>query len=291
LATCPKQICASCQYGKAHRTPLPNPGTPLDAEHLKPADCISVDQIESNTPGLVLTARGTPTNCRYQAATLFCDHASCFIHLTCHFSIGPIEALIAKRAFEKEAALANVPIHKYEADNGIFNSTAWRSSCDVPDQHNEYCSVNAQHQNGIAEWQICTVLERARTMLIHAMHQWPDNKTVDLWPYALKLAADLHNITPGQSGLSSAELFVGVKDKNRLKEFHTFGCPVFVLEPRLQQGHKIPKWEPCSRMAIYLGRSTQHAATVPLVMSIKTGLVSPQYHVVYDDHFTTTKSL
>jgi hypothetical protein len=128
-------------------------------------------------------------------------------------------------------------------------------------------------------------------MLLHAMHKWPDVIRVDLWPYALKLAVGLHNAPPGVSGLSPAEIFAGAKDKNCLKSFHTFGGPVFVLEPRLQAGHKIPKWEPRSRMAIYLGLSPQHASNVPLVLNIKTVLVSPQFHMVYDDHYATMQSL
>jgi hypothetical protein len=128
-------------------------------------------------------------------------------------------------------------------------------------------------------------------MLLHVLNKWPDVVTVSLWPYALRLAVDLHNATPGQSSLSPAEIFAGTKDRNRLADFHAFGCPVFVLEACLQAGHKIPKWEPHSWMAVYLGCSPQHASNVPLVMNIKTGLVSPQYHVVFDDHFTTTQCL
>jgi hypothetical protein len=72
------------------------------------------------------------------------------------------------------------------------------------------------------------------------------------------------------------------------RDFHTFGCPVFVLDPSLQQGQKIPKWKPRARQAIYLGHSPRHAQTVPIVLNLNTGLCSPQYHVVYDDYFTTT---
>jgi hypothetical protein len=120
---------------------------------------------------------------------------------------------------------------------------------------------------------------------------WPDVSTVALWPYALKLAVDLHNAMPGPSDLSPAEIFAGTKDKNRLAAFRTFGPPIFVLEACLQAGHKIPKWEPCSWIAVYLGRSPQHASDVPLVLNIKTGLVSPHYHVVFHDHVMTTQCL
>jgi hypothetical protein len=37
------------------------------------------------------------------------------------------------------------------------------------------------------------IVDQARTMLLHAMHKWPDVITVELWPYALKLAADLQS--------------------------------------------------------------------------------------------------
>ena len=49
----------------------------------------------------------------------------------------------------------------------------------------------------------------------------------------------------------------------------------------------VPKWEPRSRLGIYVGHSPAHAGSVALVLNPKTGLVSPQYHVVYDDQFST----
>jgi hypothetical protein len=63
------------------------------------------------------------------------------------------------------------------------------------------------------------------------------------------------------------------------------------LDPSLQQGRKIPRWKPQSRAGVYLGLSPQHASSVPLVLSTTTGLVSPQFHVVYEVFFTTTKCL
>ena len=44
-------------------------------------------------------------------------------------------------------------------------------------------------------------------------------------------------------------------------------------------------------MAVNLGNSLDHAVNAPLVLNTRSGLVSPQYHVVFDDSFTTTKSL
>jgi hypothetical protein len=104
------------------------------------------------------------------------------------------------------------------------------------------------------------------------------------------MAADIHNATPGPSGLSPEEIFTRQKGKaDRLLDIHTFDCPVFVLEPYLQQGHKIPKWQPREHQTVYLGHSPKHAQTVPIILNLKTGLCSPQYHVVFNDYFTSMK--
>ena len=44
---------------------------------------------------------------------------------------------------------------------------------------------------------------------------------------------------------------------------------------------------PRSRMGVYLGHSPFHAGSVALVFNPKTARVSPQYHVIVDDDFTT----
>ena len=87
--------------------------------------------------------------------------------------------------------------------------------------------------------------------------------------------------------------FSGVAEKNiRLRDFHTFDCPCYVLNSRLQKNSKgVPKWDPQSRLGIYLGRSPSHAGNVALVINPNTGWVSPQYHVVFDDDFTTNPHL
>ena len=67
----------------------------------------------------------------------------------------------------------------------------------------------------------------------------------------------------------------------------SLGCPAYVLDPRRQDGHKLPKWQPQSRQVQYLGASPLHASTVGLVRNLYTGHISPQFHVVYDDFFET----
>jgi hypothetical protein len=72
------------------------------------------------------------------------------------------------------------------------------------------------------------------------------------------------------------------------RDFHPFGCPVFVLDSRLQSaGASIPKWDPRARAGIYLGHSPCHAGSVALVLNPRTLRVSPQFHIVFDDEFST----
>ena len=66
------------------------------------------------------------------------------------------------------------------------------------------------------------------------------------------------------------------------------GWPVFVLESPLQGGPAgLPKLEPRARTGVYLGNSPFHTGSVALVLNNITGNVSPQYHVVFDDTFST----
>jgi hypothetical protein len=90
--------------------------------------------------------------------------------------------------------------------------------------------------------------------------------------------------------MSPLELVCGSKVRVNTLEQHPFGCPAYVLDGDLQNGKKIPKWSSRSRVGIYLGYSPQHARSVGLILSTTTGLVSPQFHVRYDDEFETTKN-
>ena len=55
------------------------------------------------------------------------------------------------------------------------------------------------------------------------------------------------------------------------------------MHEALQAGCKAWKWADRSHMGIYLGLSPQHVHSVGLILSLKTGLVSPQFHLLFDD--------
>jgi hypothetical protein len=77
---------------------------------------------------------------------------------------------------------------------------------------------------------------------------------------------------------------------SQLMNAHPWGCPVYVLDPRLQYGFKILHWEPCSRRGIFMGISPLYARRVGLILNPNSNLLSPQFNCVYDDYFETIHS-
>ena len=55
------------------------------------------------------------------------------------------------------------------------------------------------------------------------------------------------------------------------KAYACLGCPCYVLEPTLQDGHKLAKWKPCSCSTIFVGFSPFHSSLVPLVLNTCSG--------------------
>ena len=84
--------------------------------------------------------------------------------------------------------------------------------------------------------------------------------------------------------------FAQTSDPPSVNRFHTFGCPVYTLDPNLQSGNAQPnKWTDRSKVGIFPGFSREHASTVSLVLNPITELTSPQFHVKHDDRFESTK--
>ena len=93
----------------------------------------------------------------------------------------------------------------------------------------------------------------------------------------------------GEDGRKPMEKILQKEIPPDLSAFHTWGCPVFVLDHRLQGDSKIPKWEPRARVGVFMGHSPVHAGNVALVLNLQTRHVSLQFHVVFDDIFSTVE--
>jgi hypothetical protein len=161
----------------------------------------------------------------------------------------------------------------------------------LPHVDKELSGVGGQHQNRRAERTICTVFSLARALLIHSALYWPEAHDLELWPFAVDYAVWILNNLPSHDGLSPLEKFSRQKfnNYNHLRRAHVWGAPMYVLDPKLQDGHKLPKFNPRSRQGKFVGFSPHHSSNVALVLNRRTGSISPQYHVVFDDYFHTVR--
>ena len=86
LGTIPRKLihaktpkCAGCMYGAMTKRPWRTKAQQNKSKIksvTRPGDCVSIDQLESPTPGFVAQLKGALTKKRYRAATVFVDHAS-----------------------------------------------------------------------------------------------------------------------------------------------------------------------------------------------------------------------
>jgi hypothetical protein len=291
--TAPK--CAACQFGKQGCTPISGrrvtfaDSGALSKDKLLPGQRIFVDQYESRAPGRTFSSKGASSSLKYVGGTLFYDAASGYISIQHQHGLTAAETIQSKIKFEQEASQAGVSVNEYHTDNGVFNAQTFMQEIANKGQGIQFCGVSAHHQNGVAENGIKVVVQNARTMMLHVALRWPGYADQDLWPMAMCHAVHLWNHTPKMStGLAPSEIFSGTKsDCTHLLNAHPWGCPVYILEPKLCDGHKIPKWEPRSRRGQFMGISPNHASCVHLVRNLQTGSITPQYHLVFDDFFET----
>ena len=118
---------------------------------------------------------------RYIGATVFCDHYSDFTYVHLMTKMDADATIKAKEAFERLASESGNVVGHYHADNGLFDTKAFKQSVRVACQTLSFCGVNAHHQNGVAERRIRDVTEGARTALLHAAHHWPKAVHASLW--------------------------------------------------------------------------------------------------------------
>ena len=118
----------------------------------------------------------------------------------------------------------------------------------------------------------------SRALILYAAAHWPHGVNSALWPMAVAHSVHIYNNTPNMQGICPADLFTGeMVPHHRLQDFHTWGCPVFILDPKLQSGQKLPRWQPCSRQGIFMGLSTIHLRDVTLVLNPTTRSITPQF--------------
>ena len=229
----------------------------------------------------------------YSGGCIFVDHASGKVFIEFQTHLNSHETLKAKAVFEEMCRDAGVVPQNYQSDNGsAFSSAEFARKLEVYEQTLRFAGVGVHHHNGVAERSIQTVMSIARTMLLHAALHWPEVSDSQLWPMAVAQAVFLFNHVPDPTtGLSPDDIFGRTRwELSRLNDIHVWGCPVYVLDKQIRDGKSIPRWKPRSKRGVYVGVSSRHAGSVPLVLDLDSGNISPQFHVVFDDWFATVTS-
>jgi hypothetical protein len=58
----------------------------------------------------------------------------------------------------------------------------------------------------------------------------------------------------------------------------------------MQEGTSPPKWTERTTLQVYVGHLHHYSKSAPMVWDPKTKLVSPQFHVMFDDNFDTVQA-
>ena len=282
-------VCKACAFADAKKKAASREGRKVDDRHDDaPGAGVSVDTMEAGTPGLLPSTAGLPPKARYNYCTLYVDHFSRFIYVHMHeFNKGK-DAVLGKAHYERFAGKYGVSIHHIHADNGIFTSKEFIADCDKNKQTRSFCGVGAHWQNGIVERYIGVITTMARKYLLHAQSLWSSVITAELWPYCVQQAVNFHNVCIREDReYCPFALFTGEDPPFIMNDFHVWGCPVYVTDKRVQDSNHIGRWEHRSRQCVYVGHSRDHGNNVYLVWDPVTKHVSPQYHLIFDDKFTT----
>jgi hypothetical protein len=112
-------------------------------------------------------------------------------------------------------------------------------------------------------------------------------------PFAIHHAATIYNKTKRRSheyDLNPWEKITGEHYKLDQTGMHPLFCPVYVLDRRMQEGTSPPKWENTHSTKGLRRHLHHYSKSVPMVWDPKMKLVSPQFHVMFDDNFHTVQA-
>ena len=295
-------LCTACQYAKQRRKT--QPGTIkktvkedvniLKQNKLYPGQETSLDHFECNPLGRLLNTYGKEkSDDKYKGGCIMVDSSSGHTHVELQTCFNSIQTLAAVQAYEKVCGTMGVIPQSYLSDKGSsFTSAEFKTHLEQFEQVMRNPMVGAHHSNGIAERNISTVMSIARAQMHHQALHWPDVADVELWPLAVLHAVFILNRIPREdNGLTPLELFTRRSyHQQKIQEFHVWGCPVYVLDNKLADGKKLPRWKPRSTRYMYVGNSSTQGEGVPLVLCLETGSITSQYHVVFDDFFQTVEA-
>ena len=87
------------------------------------------------------------------------------------------------------------------------------------------------HQNAIVERRIKELTLGSQNFLLHATILWPETVSTMLWPFYFKVANN--SLEMDEDRKTPEKIRFGVELQICPTDYHTWGCPVFVLEAPL----------------------------------------------------------
>ena len=146
-----------------------------------------MDQFQSALPGPLYHSKGcTDATDIFHDGFIFVDHESGYINIRNQVTFSSDEIVKARLLYERDAANYGVCIQAYHTDNGMFTSKDFINALIEKGQHIRFSGAGDAHQNGASECGIKTVIQTARTMLIHyAMFSIQGTITAVLWTMAI----------------------------------------------------------------------------------------------------------
>ena len=296
---------AACEFGNSHRrsnevnTINNNPmkDQELKKYHILPGQMVPTYQYILLDPGRLYHTKGkSDPSDMFSGGCVFIDRSSGYGSINHQVAINATETVKLKLTFEREAQSRIVLIKGYYTDDGIFNVSDFMEELLKKYQKIRFSGASASHQNGAEEHVTNIVVTMESNMLMHADPICPEERiSTDLWPMIMYYAVWVYNPIPGMHyGLSAIEIWSRLRFEpvsETLSNCHVWGCPTYVLEPKLQNpGLNIPNWAPRSRIWVNMGFNKMHSTQVGLDINLLTGSISQHYHVVFDDMFSTVLS-
>ena len=130
--------------------------------------------------------------------------------------------------------------------------------------------------------------------MVHVSLHWT-NRGIDdlsLWTFDVRHDAWSHYRGPNQQyRLTPIEILTKIKaDYWGFIWCHICGCPVYVLDPKLNNDQNILMCNHCARIGKLLDFFNDHSLLVANMRKFQNSYISPQYHAVFDHIFHTVFS-
>jgi hypothetical protein len=213
LVDCCVPKCLACLFGKSTCQLWRVKAKQTGASKLCtfPGQYVSVNQLESPTPGLIAQLKGIPTMKRYTAEMVFINHFSCLSFNHLQSTLSTEDTLQAKKAFERYCESHGVKVMHNHADNGMFVYHAFIEDIKQQNQKITYCGVNAHFQSGVAEKCIWDLQDLTCTAMLYASAHWPKAFSNHLWPYTLRCVNETYISMPKRLDIKLAlQIFLGM---------------------------------------------------------------------------------